>query len=96
MLNLDDFEAMEHLLLLTRHHHVMAAVKLLADWLTMNEGVAAACAKSSSALWSRLVRLLDFLPTERAMIKNGKFEPVDFMLYYTALKLLIKNLCSNL
>ena len=54
----------------------MACVKLLSDWLTMNEGVAAACAKNSRALWGRLVKLLEFLPTERAMLSCGELRSV--------------------
>nr|CAB3266394.1 protein SMG5-like [Phallusia mammillata] len=53
---------------LSRHHHVTAAMKLLADWLWANERVAVACAKSSRALWSRLVCFVNLLPTEKEMM----------------------------
>ena len=49
----------------------MAAVKLLSDWLTMNEAVVVACAKISCTLWSRLVCLLRYLPSEKSMLNNG-------------------------
>ncbi|XP_076800488.1 nonsense-mediated mRNA decay factor SMG5-like isoform X2 [Clavelina lepadiformis] len=53
-----------------RYNHITAAVKLLCDWLATNERVAAACAKNSRALWSRLVCLINLLPTEKEMIER--------------------------
>jgi len=70
-INADRELAFRRLHELSRHHHLTAAVKLLADWLWANDRVAAACASSSRALWSRLVCFVNLLPTDKEMLDDG-------------------------
>uniref|UniRef100_F6WCU4 PIN domain-containing protein n=1 Tax=Ciona intestinalis TaxID=7719 RepID=F6WCU4_CIOIN len=57
---------------MSQYHCLTSVLKLLADWLSANEGVVGACAKSSRALWNRLVQLVEVLPTEKLMLQIGK------------------------
>uniref|UniRef100_H2YVQ8 Uncharacterized protein n=1 Tax=Ciona savignyi TaxID=51511 RepID=H2YVQ8_CIOSA len=71
---LDSTSGLRALKVMSQYHCMTSSIKLLADWLSANEAIVAACAKSSRALWSRLVQLVQVLPTEKLMLEIGEIQ----------------------
>lgn len=51
---------------------LLSCVKTHCDWMRCHPHVIATCAQSSQALWSRLSVLLNFIPTEADLCREGK------------------------
>nr|XP_002122527.1 protein SMG5-like [Ciona intestinalis] len=71
---MDSNEGFRILQVMSQYHCLTSVLKLLADWLSANEGVVGACAKSSRALWNRLVQLVEVLPTEKLMLQIDELQ----------------------
>lgn len=49
---------------------LLAAVKVMCDWMSCQAPIITACAQSSQSLWSRLAVLLNFLPHETELVQH--------------------------
>ncbi|KAK7489248.1 hypothetical protein BaRGS_00019500 [Batillaria attramentaria] len=61
---------LQQLLEVIQGEGLLAAVKVMCDWMSSQAPIITACAQSSQSLWSRLAVLLNFLPHEKDLTQH--------------------------